>query len=74
MYYLQSDNCYHYQTPSRSSWTETAKTETNTADAGTVLNNFVNWINANSNTIPNRDHAMLFTRYDIFVVLKVSFI
>ncbi|CAG2242521.1 unnamed protein product [Mytilus edulis] len=56
------------QTQNDAPWTESLKNTTvspNTVDAGECLKKFTKWINANSSHLPERDHSMLFTRYDL---------
>ena len=53
------------QTTSDSTWTETIKNTgvtPNTVDSSQSLGNFKSWINENSGSLPNHDHAMLFTK------------
>ncbi|CAG2242522.1 unnamed protein product [Mytilus edulis] len=56
------------QTPNDAPWTESIKNTTsspNIVDSEECLNRFTAWINANSSHLPERDHSMLFTRYDL---------
>ncbi|CAC5377811.1 unnamed protein product [Mytilus coruscus] len=56
------------QTPNDAPWTESIKNTAvspNTVDSAECLNKFTAWINANSSHLPERDHSMLFTRYDL---------
>ncbi|CAC5377814.1 unnamed protein product [Mytilus coruscus] len=49
-------------------WTESIKNTTvtpNRVDSLQGLNKFSDWIQANSSHLPERDHSMLFTRYDL---------
>ncbi|XP_052080095.1 serine-rich adhesin for platelets-like [Mytilus californianus] len=56
------------QTQDEAPWTESIKDTTvtpNTVDSLQGLNKFSDWIQANSSHLPERDHSMLFTRYDL---------
>ncbi|XP_052080096.1 uncharacterized protein LOC127718169 [Mytilus californianus] len=63
------------QTPNDAPWTESIKNTAvspNTVDSKECLNKFTAWINANSSHLPERDHSMLFTRYDLSYVGSTS--
>ncbi|XP_076089309.1 uncharacterized protein LOC143059659 [Mytilus galloprovincialis] len=56
------------QTPNDAPWTESIKntaSSPNTVDSLAALNKFTAWIQANSSHLPERDHSMLFSRYDL---------
>ncbi|CAG2244048.1 unnamed protein product [Mytilus edulis] len=56
------------QMPNDAPWTESIKntaSSPNTVDSLAALNKFTAWIQANSSHLPERDHSMLFSRYDL---------
>ncbi|XP_052080815.1 zinc metalloproteinase-disintegrin-like NaMP [Mytilus californianus] len=55
--------------PTESTWTESIKFLSSgeyIVDGDVGLNNFKQWLETNAAQLPDYDHAMLFTRYDLF--------
>ncbi|KAJ8320325.1 hypothetical protein KUTeg_001912 [Tegillarca granosa] len=64
---ITKDRWNRRQSIATSTWTESIKVTSSTpnqVDSSNGLNNFKNWI-ASTSSLPDHDHAMLFTRYDL---------